>query len=176
LEENPRIVPSPSRFVNPGGSKLSPAQWDRINKAQVRLEEHESKLQNAFVHFFANTSKQQIIDYLEFAEEDLPFSEAFCVPVASDGETTVGQKGKAVSKFYLLDRWTRGAKDRGAFQHILPQGAAAVWNMVPEDRKACQALWQAAILEDLVSEVCRAGQDFNKDEAEIDPASSPKET
>jgi hypothetical protein len=87
-----------------GGSKLSPAQWDRINKAQVRLEEHESKLQNAFVHFFANTSKQQIIDYLEFAAEDLPFSEAFCVPVASNGETTVGKKGKAVSKFYLLDR------------------------------------------------------------------------
>jgi superfamily I DNA and/or RNA helicase len=88
--------------------------------------------------------------------------------VASDGETTVGKKGKAVSKFYLLDRWTRGAKDAGAFQHNLLQGAAAVWNMVPEDRKACQARWQAAILEDLVSEVSRFGQDFNKDKAEID--------
>lgn len=151
-----------------GGSKLSPAQWDRINKAQVRLEEHEEKLQNAFTHFSANTSKQQIIDYLEFAKEDLAFSEAFCVPVESEGETTVGKKGKAVSKFYLLDRWTRGAKSAGAFQHILPRGATAVWNMTPAARKACQARWQAAILEDLVSEVCRVGQDFNKDEAEMD--------
>jgi hypothetical protein len=151
-----------------GGSKLSPAQWDRINKARVRLEEHEKKLHNAFTHYSSNTSKQQIIDYLEFADEDLPFSEAFCVPVNSGGETTVGKKGKAVSKFYLLDRWARDATDAGAFQHILPQGAEAVWNMTPEARRVCQARWRAAILEDLVSEVGRVGQDFNKDEAEID--------
>ena len=149
------------------GSRLSPAQWGRIDKAKLRLDEHEKKLQNAFTHFSANTSKQQIIDYLEFADEHLPFSEVFTVPVESEGETTVGKKGKAVSKFYLLDRWIRGAKNAGAFHHILPRGAAAVWNMELPARKACQARWQAAILEDLVSEVCRIGQDFNKDEAEI---------
>lgn len=39
------------------GSKLSPAQWDRINKAQVRLEEPEKKLQNASKQVSASTSK-----------------------------------------------------------------------------------------------------------------------
>ncbi|KFZ16933.1 hypothetical protein V502_04820, partial [Pseudogymnoascus sp. VKM F-4520 (FW-2644)] len=156
-----------------GGSKLSPA---RINKAQDRLEEHKKKLQNAFRHFSANTSKQQIIDYLEFVEEDLPFFEGFCVPVGREGETTVGKKGKAVSKFYLLDRWTRGEKTAGAFQHILPRGAIAIWNMTLATRKACQARWQAAILEDLVSEVCRVGQDFNEDEAEIDRIFAERDT
>jgi hypothetical protein len=34
-------------------------------------------------------------------------------------------------------------------------------------RKACQARWQAAILDDLVSEIRRISQDFNEDEAEI---------
>jgi hypothetical protein len=148
-------------------SKTSPNTWSQINKLELRLEENGKKLRNAFTHFSANTSKQQIIDYLEFAEEDLPFSEAFYMPEESEGETTVGKKGKAVSKFYLLDRWTRGAKGAGAFQHSCPPEAAAVWSMTPETRKATQSRWQAAILEDLVSEVSRIGTDFNRDEAEI---------
>jgi superfamily I DNA and/or RNA helicase len=107
------------------------------------------------------------MDYLEFADEDLPFSETFSVPIESEGITRVGRRGKAVGKFYLLDRWARGERDAGACQHILPRGAAAVWNMSPEMRNACQARWQAAILEDLVSEIRRIGQEFNEDEAEI---------
>jgi len=151
-----------------GGSKLGSAQWARVDKAKVRLEEHEKKLRNAFQRFSSNTSKQEILDFLEFADEDLPFSEAFGVPIDSEGETTVGKKGKAVSKFYLLDRWARGAIDAGAYQSVLPQRANAIWNMPPEARIGFQARWRAAILEDLVSEVCRVGQDFNNDEAEIE--------
>lgn len=150
-----------------GGSKLSPSQWDKINKLEIQLEEHEKKLREAFARFSANTSKQQIMEYLEFADEDLPFFEIFSVPTENEGITRVGRRGKAVGKFYLLDRWTRGETDAGAFQHILPRGAAAVWRMSPEMRKACQARWQAAILDDLVSEIRRIGQDFNEDEAEI---------
>jgi hypothetical protein len=58
-----------------GGSKLSPSQWAKINKLEIQLQEHEKKLREAFSRFFANTSKQQIMDYLEFADEDLPFFE-----------------------------------------------------------------------------------------------------
>lgn len=148
-------------------SKTSQIQRTQINNIERRLENSGKMLRNAFACFSANTSKQQIIDYLEFAEEDLSFFDAFCVPEEDEGETIVGKKGKAVSKFYLLDRWARGAKDAGIFQHICSPDSAAIWSMTPDSRQECQTRWRAAILEELLFEVRRIGQDFNKDEAEI---------
>lgn len=149
------------------GSKLTPSQWDQINKAQVRLEENGRKLRNAFAQYKANTTKESILDFLEFSDEELPFSDAFSVPTNNDGEVVVGKKGRAVSKFYLLDRWTRNEKDAGAFSHLLPRGASAVWKLAGEVRAAHQARWQAAIRSDLIVEVERIGRQFNEDEAEI---------
>lgn len=158
------------------GSKLSPDQWDRINKAQVRLEEHEKNLRHAFAQYKANTSKQSLLDYLEFADEDLPFSEAFTVPTDYDGEIVVGKKGRAVSQFYLLDRWIRNERDAGAFQHLLPRGASAVWNLANEVRIAYRTRWQAAIMNDLIAEIERIGRAFNEDEAEITHVLSQRDT
>lgn len=159
-----------------GGSKLDPSQWDQIYKAQVRLEEHEKKLRHAFSQFSTNTTKQSILDYLVFADEDLPFSEAFSVPTNSNGEVVVGKKGRAVSQFYLLDRWSRNESDAGAFRHLLVRGAHVVWSLAPEARAAHQTRWQAAIRSELIAEVERIGREFNKDEAEINHVFRQRDT
>jgi hypothetical protein len=158
----------PLTLYEQGGSKLSASQWDQINKLEVRLQQHQKRLQDAFIRYSANTHKSHMMAYLEFASEDLPFFEAFSIPVGADGGMTrVGRRGKAVGEFYLLDRWIRGETDAGQFQNILPRGAFEVWKMLLESRNAAQRRWQAAILEDHIAEIRSIGRDFNDDEEEM---------
>lgn len=82
--------------------------------------------------------------------------------------TRVGKKGRAMSPFYLLDRWRRGETNAGSLQHLQPKGTADVWRMGPESRQAALTRWQTAILDDLVNEIRDTGRQFNLDQSEID--------
>jgi superfamily I DNA and/or RNA helicase len=109
------------------------------------------------------------MEFLEFLSEDLPFFDAFTVP--KDGEddmTRVGKKGKAMSPFYLLDRWIKGESKPGFLQHLQASGTAEVWKMSLKLRQAALARWQTAILDDLVKEIQDTGRQYNLDQTELD--------
>lgn len=150
--------------------KLDPTQWSQIDKLKERLQKHETRLQDAFKRFrAANVQKIHLMEFLEFLSEDFPFFDAFTVPkIEEDGMTRVGKKGKAMSPFYLLDRWIRGENNAGSLQHLQPRGAAAVWKMPFESRKAALIRWQTAILDDLVNEIRDTGRQYNIDQTELD--------
>ncbi|KAM3068636.1 hypothetical protein ACMFMG_011160 [Clarireedia jacksonii] len=151
-------------------SRLTNDQRNQIQKLSSKLQQHEKLLRDAFQRFSAaNFNKQQIMEYIEFLTGDLPFFDALTVPSNPDGEMTqVGRKGKAISKYYLLDRWIRGEPNAGSLQHVMPRGAAAVWNMSRDLRNATIAKWQSDILQDLVDEIHRIGKQFNADQAAKD--------
>lgn len=152
------------------GGKLDQTQWARIDKLKQRLQKHETRLKDAFKRFrAANVQKIQLMEFLEFLSEDLPFFDAFTVPKEQeDGMIRVGKKGKPMSPFYLLDRWIRGENNPGSLQHLQPKGAAAVWKMPPESRQAALIRWQTAILDDLVNEIRDTGRQYNLDQTELD--------
>lgn len=151
------------------GVKLDQTQWAQIDKLKQRLQKHESRLQDAFKRYrAANTQKIHLMEFLEFLSEGLPFFDAFTVPKdREDGMTRVGKNGKAMSPFYLLDRWIRGEKNPGSLQHLQPKGAAAVWEMPLETRQAASIQWQTAILDDLVNEIRDTGRQYNLDQTEL---------
>ena len=150
--------------------KLDHTQWARIDNIKDELEEHETRLHEAFDRFLAvNLQKTHLMEYLEFLSEDLPFFDAFTVPKNEEnGMTRVGRRGKAMDAFYLLDRWIGGADNAGSLQHVLPKGAAAVWKMSVESRSAALVRWRTAILDDLVKEIQDIGRQFNLDQRELD--------
>lgn len=84
--------------------KLNPTQWARINKLKESIRWQEDRLRDAFKRFKAtNVHKKQLMEFLEFAAEDLPFFDTFTIPPTDDGMTKVGKKGKNMHPFYLLD-------------------------------------------------------------------------
>lgn len=143
--------------------KLDSNQWKRIDKLKEKLVLYEKKLRDTFSRFLAaNLQVSQLIDFLEFCSEDLPFFDAFTVPKdKEDGMTRVGKKGKAMGPDYLFNRWMKGEKDPGSLQHVKPKGADAVWKMTPELRNAAVIRWRTAILDDLVKELRDTGREFN---------------
>jgi hypothetical protein len=167
-KSTPRTKPLTIR--EQGNSKLTSSQWDQVNKLEARLAKNGDRLGKAFQRYFSNISKAQIMDYLEFASEDMPFLQAFSVPdeIDSGGMTRVGKGGKAVGEFYLLDRWLQGESNAGALQHVLPKGAIEVWRMPKDKRAAAQSRWEAAMLHEHVDEICVLGRTFNADNAQAD--------
>lgn len=152
------------------GTKLDRNQWKRIDKLKEKLVLHEIKLRDTFSRFrAANLQVSQLMDFLEFSSEELPFFDAFTVPKdKEDGMTRVGRRGKAMGPDYLISRWIAGQKDPGSLRHVMPKGCAAVWKMTPESRNAALIRWQTAILDDLVKELRDTGREFNQVEAELE--------
>ncbi|QSZ31391.1 hypothetical protein DSL72_000956 [Monilinia vaccinii-corymbosi] len=149
-------------------SKLTPSQWSQINKLDDALIQHQVRLERAFKQYSSkNVNKQQILDYLEFLPGDLPFFDTFLVPVITeDGMTKVGKKGKAMDKFYLLNRWIRGMPDAGTLKDTQSEGSNMVWGIRRESRSAILSGWTSAIIEELVEEMHKIGLQFNADQAE----------
>lgn len=98
--------------------------------ARQDFSDEGDRLRDAFTNLEqAKFSKEDILEHLEFRSAGPPFYSAFKIPNERGDMVKVGKKGKAVDRFYLLNRWWRG-KDAGMFRKI----AAAfpgVWGMKP---------------------------------------------
>ncbi|PGH26481.1 hypothetical protein AJ80_01795 [Polytolypa hystricis UAMH7299] len=87
--------------------------WRFIDTKKQALAELEHELKahaKKFSH--ARVTNDDILEYLEFSDESA-FFDAFQVPEEKSGMQRVGKKGKAVNKYYLLERWVDG-HDAGA--------------------------------------------------------------
>lgn len=159
----------PLRLRDQPTGKLNAAQWAEIYRLKLKLSQHETRLKDAYkMYHSANITKKQIMDYLEFVSEILPFFESFTVPEEIEvGMKRVGKDGKTVNRYYLLDRWIRGEPDAGAFRDIQPEDSLPVWSMLPEMRNACMERWRQEILGDLINAICESGRAFNTDQAEL---------
>lgn len=159
-------------------AKLDGSQWKRIDKLKEKLVLHEEKLRDTFSRFLAaNLQVSQLMEFLEFCSEDLPFFDAFTVPKdKEDGMTLVGKKGRAMGPDYLFNRWMKGEKDPGSLCHVMPKGADAVWKMTPELRSAAGIRWRTAILDDLVRELRDTGREFNLVQTDIEGVFGEKDT
>jgi hypothetical protein len=149
--------------------KLSHAQWQCINE----LREKQLALQNHFTEAFgryqsvANLQKSQLMDYLEFLDDERHFFEAFTVPTPDDGMTRVGKNSKKIDKFYILDRWNRGAPHAGLGSPNEQSQYSQIWAMSLEERQALRKKWQTAILDDIISELCQIFRSLYDNQKEI---------
>ncbi|RDW71858.1 hypothetical protein BP5796_07892 [Coleophoma crateriformis] len=166
-QSSPRTKPLTLREQT--GAKLTASHWSMIDKIKRRLDDLETRLKEAFLRYSSvNLNKSHLMEYLEFLEDDLPFFAALSVPQDPSGMVRVGKRGKAMSQYYLLDRWMRGEQDAGSLQQFQAKDAETVWAMTLDMRKAAITRWQSAILNDLVVEIREGGRDFNTAQAELD--------
>jgi len=157
--------------------KTSYAQWQCINELQDKQAALHQRLAEAFSRYqFTNMQKGQIMDYLEFLDDERPFFEAFTIPTSQDGMTQVGKKNKAINKFYILDRWNRGASHAGVGTPKSQSRYSQIWAIPPEVRQALLEKWRVAILDDIIAELCRIARSFDENQKEIDRIFSLRNT
>ena len=139
--------------------KLRREQCQMLDMARQESSAEGDRLRDAFANLGpANFSKDDILEHLEFRSEGPPFYSAFETPNEQGGMVRVGKRGKAVDRFYLLDRWWRG-KDAGMFK----KNAAAfpgVWEMKSADRVKAQRAWDSEMLNDHLEAVRTSGTGY----------------
>jgi hypothetical protein len=157
--------------------KIPQSHYRKVNDIKAKMLTHDARLRDAFKRYNAtNFTKQEIMEYLEFCSEEVPYYDAFSVADETDsGMTRVGKWGKKMGKFYLLDRWTSGAFDAGSLSHLQPKGAADIWKIAIPVRRAILAKWRDAVLSDHVQEIQERGREFNTNQKELDTIFSEKD-
>ncbi|KAH7014058.1 P-loop containing nucleoside triphosphate hydrolase protein [Macrophomina phaseolina] len=142
-------------------AKLRYEQFQLLDLLKKRLAEEESSLNEAFNSFQqAQFSKPEILEHLEFRSDGAPFYNAFEVTEESGNMGRVGRKGRAIDRFYLVDRWCRG-KDAGIFQKQRGSAFRAVWDMRPVDRLKALNEWKEEMLRERLAVVRDAGTAYN---------------
>jgi hypothetical protein len=133
--------------------KRSQASWNIINDSKMTAEKKKiivSRLVNEYRN--SSVSKKELLEYLEFADDEAHFYPALSVPENDDGMTPVGRDGKKISNHYLLDRWAAG-QDAGIFKVQISNEHSQVWKMNHQSRKDCIARWQLELLKERATNV-----------------------
>lgn len=141
--------------------KLKQPEWDIINSRRAEVMDNINDVRKAFASYHAQAaSKSEILEYLEFESETADFYDAFLLPADENGMVRVGQKGRAVNKYYLLDRWARG-QDAGIYSGSVSE-LAHVWQMSALERSARMQRWKADIMKERAAKLCESGSRHNE--------------
>lgn len=135
----------------PGSFRRSQASWEIINKLKDHAEGYKDDLSHLISGYRdLGIRKSQILEYLEFSDDESTFYYALKVPAQRDGMTRVGRKGKAAGPYYLLDRWESG-HDAGIFKDAISEEHDRVWEMDVTSRRACMERWRLELLKEDVA-------------------------
>jgi len=154
--------------------RLTKDDWSVINLRQSEASEQADRLRDAFSNYQAKAmSKSDLMEYLEFDSENPEFYEAFMLPDETDGMVRVGKRGKAMDRFYLIDRWVRGW-DAGIYSGAQAE-FPAIWRMTYFERTAALARWKTDILKERVSRIYSHGKQFGETLANINALFNEKD-
>lgn len=137
--------------------RRSAQSWKILNKYSAMADDLSTQVQkkaSTFQHL--KVSKEDLLEYLQFSDNDSEFFYALSIPESHDGMVRVDKKGKAIGSSYLMDRWLRG-ENAGVFQSTIGKESEKIWNMDISARNACYQRWtrdfcleQASILQNVV--------------------------
>ncbi|KAI9763908.1 MAG: hypothetical protein M1840_009020 [Geoglossum simile] len=153
----------------PSGFRMNRDNWAMIEKLKSEASRLAGRLSNEFKNYLtAAVRDQDLMEHLEFDDSD--FYDAFAIPESSDGATLVGRGGKAVNKFYLLNRWKLGIGPG-----IVAKSSHSIWEMSPQARNTTLERWRAEILKEKTSQVCKVAEEYNKCISRIDSIFNQKD-
>jgi hypothetical protein len=145
-----------------GSYRRTQASWDIINSLKAESESYQHLFARKFkLYKESRIGFDEILQHLEFSDDDSRFFDAFATPISQDGMVRVGKHNRAIGKSYLLDRWKAG-HDPGIFSQQFLQDFPDVWNMEKHSRDSCMLKWTTEILKDLASEIQILLQKYNR--------------
>ena len=148
--------------------------WDVLNKLKSEADDIQQSLIDEFLSYNSFSIQwKDILDFLEFSEDDAHFFDALCTPEPENDMIRVGKGGKAVRPDYLISRWLRGT-DAGVFAEETEQKHRSVWALDLAARQACMNKWKLALLQEQVSKICSLAQQFNHCQVRLDDIMNEK--
>lgn len=170
-----RTQPLSLREQAPARSRTQ-ENWGAINRLGEETTTHADALLQTVKDFRkTQATKSQLLEYLEFSEDDHEYFEAFEVSESVDGFATVGENGSVIDEGYLLSRWIQG-KDAGVLQKPISPRHVEIWNMDEADRQSKLRQWEDAMLAEAADEVIARAQVFDASQHTLQEALHQRDT
>nr|XP_018911146.1 PREDICTED: uncharacterized protein LOC109039891 [Bemisia tabaci]XP_018911147.1 PREDICTED: uncharacterized protein LOC109039891 [Bemisia tabaci] len=148
--------------------KLTREQYNMISAKKLDVTKYGNDLYRAFGEFAQfNPNHRDLLGFLEFADEDLPFFSAFKVPEDEDGYTFVTRSGDKVNDLYLVQRWANG-QDAGIFRDKIPRYCREVWSLPNDVRFQKCRQWYQELAKERAKQVRETGNLYNDSIGEVD--------
>jgi hypothetical protein len=130
-------------------TKRTQLTWNTIRALESDGYEQRDSLNESFAAYqMLAADSLSILEYLEF--EDPEYFEAFTIPEEENEMIMVGEKGKAVRKDYLYNRWVKG-KSANPFTKLLPAQCRSIWALEQRVRDEKVQTWKRALLDEQAS-------------------------
>ena len=149
--------------------KFGQGDWRTIDGLKKGSVAAFNRLDNAFsLYKNSKISHSNLMDYLEFEEQEFYAAFNLTSLVDSSGMQRVGNKGRAINPCFLLQRWLSG-KDAGLYRNEPSvKEASKIWNMPLASRKEQNAKWEMAILKDHVDSLYETAKFYNSSQTELE--------
>ncbi|KAM0413576.1 hypothetical protein ACHAPT_013648, partial [Fusarium lateritium] len=136
------------------GTRLYRESYARLDFLKIGGQDLRSSLGNAFDKLARRTLPTDIMEYLEFAEDQElnAYWAAFQVPELDDGFMLAGQGGAKMNSNYLISRWIAN-KDPGALKDHVTESDRRIWAMTRRERNDCVQKWGLAVRQDQITVV-----------------------
>ncbi len=148
-----------------GTAGLGRDHYQFMDNARNTASEEAGYLHDHVSKYLKTALAKELMEHIEFDFENPRFHDAFVLPENIDGMTTVGKRGKAVDKYYLLNRWCR-LMDAGVYSAAAAE-YPEVWQMTAEDRIKTLTRWKTEILNDRVRVIHDSGMRLDESLAEL---------
>jgi hypothetical protein len=150
--------------------------WNVINAMKEEAGSAEISLMSLMADLQDfKPNRRNIMELLEFSEEDSDFYDALQVPDHDMDEQLVGGGGKRISDNYLYDRWRHG-QDPGVFKRVVNQDHAHIWAMDRSTREAKMREWDRELLRERISGIGSLVKSYNRSESILREAWAQKDS
>lgn len=141
--------------------------FELINASKNEALLHESsssQLLSSLKRF--ELDHRNLMEYLEFSEEDADFFSAFQVPDSASDDLVVGRNGKGIKGHYLYERWRNG-HDAGVLKSALSAECKAVWAMDRAARNEKIRRWAQQLLQERIEGVSGHAESYDRSESTL---------
>lgn len=141
--------------------------FELINASKNEALLHESsssQLLSSLKRF--KLDHRNLMEYLEFSEEDADFFSAFQVPDSASDDLIVGRNGKGIKGHYLYERWRNG-HDAGVLKSALSAECKAVWAMDRAARNEKIRRWAQQLLQERIEGVSGHAESYDRSESTL---------
>ncbi|KAF4831782.1 NFX1-type zinc finger-containing protein 1 [Colletotrichum siamense] len=142
--------------------------WMMIDAAKSDLADIREELQNAFNALAkGKVSFVDLLDALEFSDDDQNFYDAFALPEQEDGFQLAGGSRRVMSADYLIERWAQG-KDAGELRKTISKGSKHIWQLPIAQRHQHVDNWVRRLRAEQIETVWRLAERFNQSQSQLE--------
>ncbi|KAL2875659.1 hypothetical protein SGCOL_009121 [Colletotrichum sp. CLE4] len=144
------------------------ATWEHINGMRTEMYEVRIEIEAACALLVRDkVGSLELLNFLEFSDDDQTFYEAFLLPEQERGFQLAGKDKGVMGPDHLLGRWIMG-QDAGELRHFVSTESQDIWHLSKTQRSVHIQRWVDCIRKERIESVQNLIKRFNEAQEQVE--------